>query len=285
MKYHWLEFWPPHDKSLDTEGLDAVCILAHYEESNQITLRLIHQLYYLSATSKVILVTQSSLTTQDVSFLEENYCQTVIQLPKSPGVDYTSYKAGFQYFNGLRASVFAGTKWLWLANDSILGPFGSLDRWKSLIRSMSSNGSTVYGLTASHENNFHVQSYFIAFDKTVFETGAFNAFIEKPWDSIGLQDRQGIVQHGELSALEELGISVNSVSCVLHGPPVGLCWTPNPTFSLWDEVLARAMVVKIKMLKMYPSSRGRLCSLIPRTGMTVSHCREWLNWLSNPEAL
>ena len=281
MNDHWLELWPPHDTTSDAHESDAVCILAHYEKTNQITLRLVHQLYYLSATSKVILVTQSRFTPSDVAFLEENYCCAVIQLPKSQGIDHTSYKEGFHHLRNHMASAYSSAKWVWFVNDSVLGPFGSLDRWRSLIKNISSTSALVYGLTISNEENYHIQSYFRAFKREVFVTDAFDAFIGKSWDLLGYH---GVIRHGELSMLAELGIQPDAAACVVCGPRVGVAWTPNPTFSRWEDVLAKAMVVKIRMLSMYPQVRKPLLSFIPRTGMSHAHTREWLTWLARTES-
>lgn len=88
--------------------------------------------------------------------------------------DFGSYKRGMSWArdNGLLAEVDD----LILCNDSCFGPVRPLEE---MFAAMAERDADFWGITASHDVAYHLQSYFLCFTRQVFESFDFLDFIEK----------------------------------------------------------------------------------------------------------
>ena len=264
---HWLHRWPPGTP--DPKDPLRVCILAHYSSYNKLDLPLFHQLHYLTAVARVVLVTQSRLSDQDVEFLREHYCpHGVLRIPRCSGLDHTSYRAGVRHC----APHLKDAAWLWLVNDSVYGPFASMAVWKTRIFNMENVGLAAWGMTNSFQITYHLQSYFRALRKDVFQAPAFGTFMAKPWHTM---DYWGVVRNGELAMFQEL-LHPRRTSALRSAVQQD---RSNPTFRHWLDVLRRAMVVKRKLVRRYPRLRRSIHGALRQAQMDPHHLEAWLRHL------
>jgi glycosyltransferase involved in cell wall biosynthesis len=109
----------------------------------------------------------------------------------------------------LRPALFAATI-LYLINDSNFGPLNGA-RFAALLERIRSSTSDIVGLTDSHEHEWHVQSYFLAFKAGALSLVAFHRFI----NSISiLSDKDDVIQTYELklaSHLRERGLKIEVI--------------------------------------------------------------------------
>ena len=270
-KERWLRQWPP---GAPQPG-DAlrVCILAHYSPQHALDLPLLHQLHYLSAVARVVLVTQSRLSDQDVEFLRAHYCpHGVLRVPQCPGLDHTSYRAGILHCREHMADL-GDAAWLWLVNDSVYGPFAPMAVWKARVFNMERAGLAAWGMTNSFQITYHIQSYFRALRNDIFQAPAFRAFMDKPWHTMNYQ---GVVKHGELAMYKEL-LHPKRTAALRSAVPSD---TKNPTWRHWPDVLRRAMVIKRKMMRRHPQLRRHVRDAVRKAGLHPAHAEAWMGYFA-----
>ena len=119
------------------------------------------------------------------SYIDESYKNrlmgivTKVILKKNIGYDFSAYK------HGLSVSDFWNYEKVFLVNDTIYGPFSDFSKsWKTILN----HRSDIVGLTASMQFGFHIQSYFICFDKKVVRTDAFREFWSFVKDETCIED-------------------------------------------------------------------------------------------------
>ncbi len=109
------------------------------------------------------------------------------------GYDFRSWQAGLEVLGGLQ-----GYDEVVLLNDSFyLARAGALP---AAFAAMAGRGFDVWGLTASREERFHLQSYFMAFRPAAFEAGWFRRF----WAGVMPDgDRAAVIARHELTLAAE----------------------------------------------------------------------------------
>ena len=250
-----------------------VCVLAHYSPNHTLDLPLLHQLHYLSTMSRVVLVTQSRLSDKDVEFLKAHYCpHGVLRVPQCSGLDHTSYRAGVAHCRQHMAD-FGNAAWLWLVNDSVYGPFASMAVWKTRIFNIERAGLAAWGMTNSFEITYHIQSYFRALRRDIFQAPAFRTFMDKPWHTMNYQ---GVVKHGELAMFMEL-LHPHRTAALRSALPAD---KKNPTWKHWADVLRRAMVIKRKLVQRHPNVLRSARESIRKMDLPPHHVEAWMRYLA-----
>ncbi len=104
-----------------------------------------------------------------------------------------------------------------LTNSSIVGPLFPL---RPIIEKQEAKGDSVWGMVLSHQHTKHLQSYFLAFDKTVIQSDVWNEW----WSSVeDLSDKDEVIQRYELGFtqwLETAGFSISALA-----PDLKLPWS------------------------------------------------------------
>lgn len=151
------------------------CIYSHFDRSGRVEKYVHRALQSLKMTGfKVIFISTSPrIDNEDVSQLKE--CVELIAVRENIGYDFGSYKLGIQF---LYANKIA-TRRILITNDSVFGPFFNLS---SIIKK--SEGYDLYGLTESMDHAYHLQSYFLIFNKKITDSPCFTEF----WSSVDLLD-------------------------------------------------------------------------------------------------
>ncbi len=103
-----------------------------------------------------------------------------------------------------------GAPILYLINDSNFGPLNG-GKFASLLQRIRSSTADVIGLTESHEHEWHIQTYFLAFRAGALSSISFHRFI----NSISiLSDKDDVIRTYELklaSHLRERGLKVEVI--------------------------------------------------------------------------
>ena len=147
------------------------CVYAHYDKRNEIQEYVYHALAKIqdSGFSICFVSTNESFSPDAVSRLAS--LVSIVIRRENLGYDFGSYKAGLTYLT----SQDLLNNSLLLTNDSVFGPFTSLDKVLS-----ESYKYDLFGLTDSYDTAYHIQSYFLLYSKNLVRSDAFRMF----WKSV-----------------------------------------------------------------------------------------------------
>ena len=147
---------------------ERLCVFSHFDRDNRIddyVVYYLEQLHNLGCET-VLVSTSGSLEGTGVDKVRP-YCRRII-VRENRGYDFGSWKVGLQDAGNL--SSYDG---LILANDSVYGPIRDL---QEVFHDMDAYGYAAWGITDSLEIRYHLQSYFLVFDKSVWNSSAFTEF-------------------------------------------------------------------------------------------------------------
>lgn len=149
-----------------------VVVFAAYEKDEIIPER---TLYYLRAlrtiADRVIYVCDNALPQKEADKIKD----IVVHHIGGPHgeYDFGSYKLGYNHAD--RKKLLEGAEELIFCNDSCYGPVTPLT---ALFDRMSFMDCDFWGISDSSEIAFHLQSYFLCFNKAVFEHACFKEFMQ-----------------------------------------------------------------------------------------------------------
>lgn len=152
-------------KNLEEKKL---CLFAHFDAKNRIAdyvLNYVKSLHEIGS-DVIFISTCEKLSEVEVSKILP-YCVKVI-LRKNITLDFGSWCVGLYQIQNL-----ADYSTLILANDSVYGPIYPL---KEIFSTMSSKKLSFWGITSTSETKYHIQSYFLVFDKGAVQSEAFTKF-------------------------------------------------------------------------------------------------------------
>lgn len=182
-----------------------IAIIAHFDRHNRV------DDYFLQLTREVLSVTEKCLVVSTCS-LSKDECSKIqilgatVVCRENIGLDFLSWKYGLE----LMLEDLKGTDSLLLVNDSCYGPFFSLNK---IFRTMDTKKHhlDIWGLTVSHENRRHLQSYFMVFRSKVLHSACFSNF----WAGVEpLKDKDEIIRRYEIGLtthFEQAGFKVGPV--------------------------------------------------------------------------
>jgi len=254
-------------------------VFAHYDRDGIVDE---YVLFYLSSLRKmcdfVVFVSTAALSAAELGKVQS--LADVAITRENIGHDFFSYKAGLAELEKNGLENYSG---IILCNDSAYGPLYPLEE---MFASMENSDADFWGVTESYEITHHIQSYFLVFRKAVFLSEAFLNF----WTAMVLvNDRFEVVRRYEIGLsrlLEENGVRsaayVNAGAYNFLGyvrlifskfkKLYTLPWKvtrlklnnlvqrpssiyPNPTFTLWKELLIkrRNPFLKISLFRYNPA--------------------------------
>lgn len=137
-------------------------------------------LYYLARIREhsdfLMFISTSSLSGTEKS-KADRYCDQVL-IRDNVGYDFYSWRTGLE-----QAPDLSRFDELILCNDSVYGPIFPLSEMFDASRRMPSD---VWGVTDCTAMGYHVQSYFMVFNREVFLSDAFRSFMR----TIGMENRK-----------------------------------------------------------------------------------------------
>lgn len=159
------------DGAVPPASFKRLCLFAHYDRDGILDDYVVHYLEQLHGLGcEIILVSTSENLRADSIASALPFCRAII-LRENVGFDFSSWKVGFDFVGTL--STYNR---LVLANDSVYGPVRDL---RDVFAKMESRNLDFWGITDSYEFRYHLQSYFLVFSKTTFESRPFQLFWSK----------------------------------------------------------------------------------------------------------
>ena len=171
---------------------DSVCIFSHFDEHGIIDDYVVYYIKRLSQLFDIIFVSTAENLNDKQTAKIEKYCMHLI-VKRNYGYDFGAWKSGYDRIDNL-----SDYKKLLLANDSVYGPFYDLSE---LINSMDTKDYDVYSVTDNYQVKYHLQSYFILYNKSVFNSTVFTDF----WKNQKIySSKQDLIYECEISFTKKL---------------------------------------------------------------------------------
>lgn len=190
-----------------------ITIFAHYDPDNKIKESVIYYLEQLKVAGREIIFVSTAqlneLEQQKISFFVDR-----IIIRENVGYDFHSYKAGIESIDDP-----ASYDQLILCNDSCYGPIFSL---ADIFAKMNNEAVDFWGMTSSNLLNFHLQSYFLVFNKSVLLSDGFVEF----WRDLPIcQERKDIIQNYEIALTQKLiNIGFHATSYIPLNFKISVLW-------------------------------------------------------------
>lgn len=203
-----------------------VAVVAHHSDGAELSPS-VHELVrqFAAAGYRIVLVsTAPDGGTLDWDELTDGDGITVLRKP-NVGYDFGSWAVALATYPQIRE-----VDRLLLVNDSLLGPFASLD---PLLEQFERTPADVWGLTETLQFTRHVQSYFVGYRRGVLAERPLARF----WRDVRhYGDKQLVIHRGELGLarlLRREGFAVDAAY------PAGSVVGPgdNPTIAGWRRLL------------------------------------------------
>lgn len=227
-------------KNDSTPSRKILCVFSQFHAKGELADYCAYYLQQLQqAGCDIVLVSTSPQFTSTALVKTKRYCKAIIHRD-NVGRDFYSYKVGIDYI-GKRLEQYDQ---LVIANDSVFGPFTHLS---NILHFGETHSLDVWGATDSFENGYHLQTYFIGFNKKVICSKAFKQW----WHNVTiLHFKQHIIDSFELplaSDMMQAGFRCNALwhyntiykkipdAYLLNNRVRGkYC---NPTIYFWDHLI------------------------------------------------
>nr|WP_279543869.1 rhamnan synthesis F family protein [Leucobacter ruminantium] len=168
---------------------------------------------------------------------EEAIRPTIMWRP-NVGYDFGSWAVGIDQFPKL-----AGREHVLLVNDSLVGPFGDIDR---MIDHFEHSTADVWAATCSEQVELHLQSFTLGFRRGVLRAYPLNRF----WGSIReIGDKNLLIREYEIGLSRLIDREMLTAESFI---PVGLVGRGqiNPAYDSWDVLLRNGFpFVKRELLR------------------------------------
>lgn len=173
--------------------MSRACVFAHFDKDDKVDEYVYYYLNELvSIVNKLIFVTVSAISEEDSEKLKDLGIEVIQR--ENIGYDFYSYKIGIERLDLNQYDEVI------ICNDSVFGPLYSL---KSIFDQMEKKQCDFWGITDSIQLAYHIQSYFLVFNKSIIVSTIFSQF----WDEIAiLDDKSEIIRRYEVG-LSQLLVS------------------------------------------------------------------------------
>ncbi len=177
-----------HQTPFVTKNGNKLCFFSHYDKDGIIDPYVIHYLEkLLSLGCDIIFVSAAEAIAKNELENMKNICAQVI-LKENIGYDFGSWKTALTSSEQLLGNY----EKLILCNDSVYGPFHDL---QNIFLQMQERELDVWGITESRDMGYHLQSYFLVFDKKVFQDFKFLHF----WESYTIYKyKRNVIEYYEV---------------------------------------------------------------------------------------
>lgn len=186
---------------------------------------------------EVVLVSSASAPQTGVDPVVLGEGVTLFRRPNS-GYDFGTWHSALSHFQGLRAA-----QQVVLANDSMAGPFASLE---PILARMAKSSAQVWSLTASQQMTWHPQSYFVCYRDSVLADEPLRRF----WDGVQAhEDKSAVIHNYELGLGRLLRAQRYRVDVAFPSADLLVGRRKNPTIRGWRALLDAGLpMVKRQLL-------------------------------------
>jgi len=174
-------------KHIRDKDSNTVCIFSHFDKNNLIDDYVIYYIQKLNKMGIDILFISTSQIDDQESLKIEKYCIDVI-FKENSGYDFGAWKSGLEYLGNKLLEY----EELIMCNDSVYAPLFDLN---VMFNKMRNNDYDFWGISDNFEIKYHLQSYFMVFNKNVFSSELFKSF----WNNYKLYKlKRNIIQKYEI---------------------------------------------------------------------------------------
>lgn len=221
---------------------DQLAVFSHFDKDGFIDEYVIQYLTLLNkAKIDIVFVSTSENLNEEELIKISKFCRNII-VKNNIGYDFGSWKTGIKIIEG----DLKHYKSLILCNDSVY----MLKEINIMLELMKNQNLDFWGITDSYQYRYHIQSYFMFFNKKIFMTSSFIYF----WKNIkSFKYKQNIIKNYELG-LTKL-IKNNNYKFASY------CKSQNNsnyniTHTYWKKLIIdyKCPIIKIELLRDNPTN-------------------------------
>lgn len=250
-------FWEKKEQPIKNK--ENLCIFVNFDKKSQLHDYVINYLIDLSENFDIVFVSTSENLDKDYKAIEslKNITNKVI-IRKNEGYDFGSWRVGLDSIKGELHKY----ENLLLCNDSVYGP---LYKTNEMLEYFKKSNLDIMGATSSLEIKYHIQSFFVLYNKKTFLSKTF----ERLWNSIKHHNNKwDIIENYEIGFSQtffNLDYKLGAY-CPAEEYPIA-----NITHLFWKDLIEknRFPFIKIELLRLNP------------TGVDISDWREVIKKNSN----
>lgn len=167
--------------------LKKICLFATYSQTHSLPLEVQHYLRQLSLCGWKIHLAFSGKTS--ISSETQQFCSQYAIIPHlrpNQGLDFGAWQ------DLMNQRVTQHADYILLTNDSIFGPIYPL---QPIFKQMLTPDLDIWGMIESYEINWHLQSWFLCFNRTAFDHPEIQNLLSQPFSQMSKAD---IIHLGEL---------------------------------------------------------------------------------------
>ncbi len=216
----------------------AVCLFAQYDPTGRIAPHVLRYVAHLAECGFAVHIACSGLTRlvpADEAALRQ--AGAVPHLRPNGGLDFGAWH------DLMQAGCAEGADEVLLANDSVFGPFADLG---PRFAAMRARGFDVWGMVASEQGVWHLQSWFVCLTGAALTRPAVRRVFEQPFAAMSKPE---IVLHGEFglsAAFRAEGLACGAVFEDGRGDRLRRLARSNPMHLHWASMIEREGVPFLK---------------------------------------
>ncbi|MCC0808928.1 hypothetical protein FPV16_22455 [Methylobacterium sp. W2] len=224
---------------------DKLCLFAHFDQDDLVADYVIYYLEAIRAVGfEIVVISTSRLSMEDV-FRLQSVAHDVL-LRENKGHDFASWALGIERY----AELVSGQ--LMIANDSVYGPIGDLNR---TLERLTSIPADFYGMIESAEIAPHLQSWLIVFEPAAHFSAAFRTLFRQDFYKMSKIE---IIRNGEIGLSQSLlshGFRMRSIFNGQFKNGENLKIPSNFSHFLWQEIIEFEDIpfLKVELLRVNPS--------------------------------
>ena len=232
-------------EEFNSKKANKLCIFSHYDKDDIIDPYVIYYLRNLfdEGFDVVFVSTASNLKDTDIDKVKD-FCRGIL-IKENIGYDFGAWKSGLEWIGD---ELFDYEKLL-LCNDSVYAPIYPFDE----VFQQMEDQYDFWGITDSYEVRYHIQSYFMFFERSVFSDEVFINF----WKKYKIyKNKMNIVLNYEIGLSQKLlhrGFSLGAYASFSSLNSKQFC---NSTHYFWKELLLNfnSPTLKIELLRDNPQN-------------------------------
>ncbi|RZU64351.1 rhamnan synthesis protein F [Microterricola gilva] len=204
---------------------DRVAIVASFATDDTISRSLVALTEELSRGGYAVVIVRASDDERPLHWPASSLATPTIVRKSNIGYDFGSWAVGLAMFPETRRKPY-----VILANDSLVGPFASLD---PLLLDFEACTTDVWAATNTLQMRPHVQSFFVGYRGGVLSDSALKQF----WTGLVVEkDKQRIIERYEFGLSQLLFAEGFTTSAAFDSERI-VSETENPTVEGWKKLL------------------------------------------------
>ena len=204
---------------------DRVAIIASFGTTNRITRSLATLTQEFERGGYTVILVRASDDAAPLEWPDDIAANPIVVRKSNIGYDFGSWAVGLKLFPAIRRMPF-----VILANDSLVGPFSSLD---PMLKHFETSLSDVWAATNTIQFQPHIQSYFVGYRNGILADPALRQF----WTELVVEvEKEKIIHRYELGLSRLMFAEGITTSACFESVRISSP-TANPTIGGWRTLL------------------------------------------------